>query len=186
MDKKKVVACFGDSLVYGFPYGEEYSWLKTVEQLSGHKFLNFGCCGETTVDIEQRLRCFALPEKVDALLFFGGANDVLQLTPLPVSCEALKRVLALAEAETLPLCVVLPLISGEESVNDKLCQLRKEFARIAAGKAKLLDLMPSIGEDAEEIKGAYLDGFHPKAIVYEKMGKYAAQPLAEWLEKSEE
>lgn len=176
-----VIACFGDSLIYGFLFGSEYSWIRTVEWETGHRLLNYGNCGETTIDIGQRLRFGILPD-ADALIFFGGANDVLQLMPKEESCAELKRVIAFSAEKKLPLCVVLPLLSGEETCNERLQLMRDEFERLCEGKVMTLDLMHAIGTTQEEIAEAYLDGFHPRAEVYERMGKYAAPLIAKWCE----
>ena len=178
----KAVACFGDSLIYGFPYGGEYSWINKVETLTGIKMLNYGSCGETCVDIGHRMRFSNLSPNVDALLFLGGANDVLQGTPASVSTGELKKVLSFAAEKKLPISLVLPFISGEESCNPSLQALRNSFTEIAAGKANIIDLMPAIGNQSDEIKAAYLDGFHPKSDVYERMGIYAAPLIAKWLD----
>ena len=36
--KMQTVACFGDSLIYGFPFGPRISWLAEAEKLTGDKF----------------------------------------------------------------------------------------------------------------------------------------------------
>lgn len=177
----KTIACYGDSLVYGFPYGPEYSWLRTVEKIAGLHLINFGCCGETCTDISWRLRFGQLPAGTDGLLFFGGANDVLQGTPPAVSRAALGQVLDFAGEKNLPLCVVLPLLSGEPSCNGRLAELRREFAALCEGRAEQLDLQIAVGLDDDARERAYSDGFHPRAGIYEKMGEYAAPLLAEWL-----
>ena len=37
----QTVACFGDSLIYGFPFGSRISWLAEAEKLTGDKFLKY-------------------------------------------------------------------------------------------------------------------------------------------------
>ena len=174
------VACFGDSLIYGFPYGEMYSWVYVVEKTTGIRMINYGICGETCVEIGQRLRFGKLPAGVSHLLFFGGANDVLQMTPAEVSLGEVRRVIDYAEEINLPICIVLPLLSGEESVNTKLAGLREKMTKLAEGRAYVLDLQPAVGMNAEERDTAYSDGFHPKAAVYEKMGNFAAPLIDNW------
>ena len=57
----QTVACFGDSLIYGFPFGPRISWLAEAEKLTGDKFLNYGVCGDCTDDILSRLKNMPLP-----------------------------------------------------------------------------------------------------------------------------
>ena len=77
----QTVACFGDSLIYGFPFGPRVSWIAEAEKLTGHKFLNYGVCGDCTDDILTRLQTAFLPEQTTHILFWGGANDIIQMRP---------------------------------------------------------------------------------------------------------
>ena len=51
----KYVACYGDSLVQGFPFGPRYSWTAQVENLTQIKMLNYGVCGDCCDDIIYRM-----------------------------------------------------------------------------------------------------------------------------------
>ena len=57
----KYVACYGDSLVQGFPFGPRYSWTAQVEKLTQIKMLNYGVCGDCCDDIIYRMRQYVLP-----------------------------------------------------------------------------------------------------------------------------
>lgn len=70
----KYVACYGDSLVQGFPFGPRYSWTAQVEKLTQIKMLNYGVCGDCCDDIIYRMRQYALPEYVQHVIFLGGAT----------------------------------------------------------------------------------------------------------------
>ena len=37
----QTVACFGDSLIYGFPFDPRISWLAVAEKLTGDKLFNY-------------------------------------------------------------------------------------------------------------------------------------------------
>lgn len=67
----KYVACYGDSLVQGFPFGPRYSWTAQVEKLTQIKMLNYGVCGDCCDDIIYRMRQYALPEYVQHVLFLA-------------------------------------------------------------------------------------------------------------------
>jgi len=173
------LACFGDSLVYGFPFSQDYSWTAVLEE-QGIKIINEGACGATTDDILDNMRYTPLPAGVKQVLFFGGANDVIQRCPKDATLETIRRVKKLAAEKGWQLCIVLPLLSGEATENSRLQALRAALAK--EQEVFLLDLQPAIGTTAEELKAAYLDGWHPKAQVYRKMGEYAAPLLREWLD----
>lgn len=93
----KYVACYGDSLVQGFPFGPRYSWTAQVEKLTQIKMLNYGVCGDCCDDIIYRMRQYALPEYVHHVLFLGGANDILQGRRLEDIIRDYKRVLKWCE-----------------------------------------------------------------------------------------
>ena len=177
------IACYGDSLVQGFPFGTRYSWTAQVEKASGQKIkmLNYGLCGDCCDDILYRMRQYALPEYVHHVLFLGGANDILQGRPLAAILEDYKRLVRWCEEKQYQLCIVLPLLSSEEALNRPLLTLRQAVEQLCAGKALLLDLPPAIGENNTTRSVAYLDGVHPKASTYTSMGDYAVEYLTNWL-----
>lgn len=178
----KYLACYGDSLVQGFPFGVKYSWTTVVEQLTQLKLLNYGLCGDCCDDIYYRMRQYALPEHVRHVLFLGGANDIIQGVAREYTLETMARVLAWCGEKQYQLCLALPLISTETALNRQLLQLRQDMELRFQGKALLLDLQPAIGLDAGARSRAYVDGIHPKASTYEAMGKLAAPLLEQWLQ----
>ncbi len=178
------IACYGDSLVQGFPFGTRYSWTAAVEKAAGNsiKMLNYGLCGDCCDDILYRMRQYALPQYVHHVLFLGGANDILQGRSLEHILADYKRLLEWCEEKHYSLCVVMPLLSAEEELNHHLLNLRQAVEQLCKNKAMLLDLQPAIGLTAAERSRAYLDGVHPKAATYESMGNYAVEYLVNWLE----
>lgn len=177
------IACFGDSLIQGFPYNNEYSWIAAVQERTGIKMLNYGVCGECCDDIYYRLRMTRLPEAVRHVLFLGGANDIIQGRPLKHILEDFAKLWKWCQQNNYSLCVVLPLISAEPELNVKLEALGAKLKEQLEGKALLLDVQPAIGLTAAERSQAYLDGVHPKAATYEAMGAYAAPVLQKWLQE---
>ena len=178
------IACYGDSLVQGFPFGTRYSWTAAVEKASGSKIkmLNFGLSGDCCDDILYRMRQYALPEYVHHVLFLGGANDIIQGRSLEHILDDYKRLLKWCEEKQYKLCIVLPLVSAEEGLNRHLLNLRQAVEQLCRDKALLLDLQPAIGLTAAERSKAYLDGVHPKAATYASMGDYAVEYLVNWLD----
>ena len=176
------IACYGDSLIQGFPYGPKYSWTAQVEQLTQLKMLNYGICGECCDDIVFRVRQYALPAYVKHILFLGGANDILQGRKLEAVMDDYKRLLAFCEEKQYQLCIVLPFISADAYLNRQLLNLKQELVMHYAHKALLLDVQSAIGLDAGARKKAYLDGVHPLAKVYTAIGEYAAPILQKWVD----
>ena len=53
------IACFGDSLIQGFPFGNRASWVAAVEAQGQIKMLNYGLCGDCCDDIFERMEYIA-------------------------------------------------------------------------------------------------------------------------------
>ena len=177
----RTVACFGDSLIYGFPFGPRYSWLAQAEALTGHKFLNYGVCGDCCDDILERLRRMYLPTQATHILFWGGANDIIQMRPLKFILEDLQKTLVYCQSSKLELGLVLPLLTAESGLNEYLSPLREAVSSNFAGKASLFDLQPAIGLGKKQLQAAFLDSVHPTAATYGVLGTYAAPLLDTWL-----
>ena len=178
------IACYGDSLVQGFPFGNRYSWTAAVEAASANKIkmLNYGLCGDCCDAILYRRRQYALPEYVQHVLFLGGANDILQGRRLEAILEDYKRLVSWCAEKHYKLCIVLPLLSSEEGLNRHLLNLRQAVEQLCGDQALLLDLQPAIGLDQKSRSQTYLDGVHPKATTYKLMGDYAVEYLLNWLQ----
>lgn len=185
MGNIEYIACYGDSLVQGFPYSSAYSWVAVAEKESrgAFKTLNYGLCGDATDDILYRMRQYSLPAHVRSALFLGGANDVIQGRKAAGIIRTLDAVVSLCSERDIRLCLVLPFISTEASLNRLIEGLRDAIAERFRSRAFILDLQPAIGLTPGERFKAYVDGIHPKAATYEAMGKYAAPVLAGWLKK---
>ena len=178
------IACFGDSLIQGFPFGNKSSWTAAVEAQGKIKMLNYGLCGDCCDDIFERMEYALLPEYVKHIVFLGGANDALQRRPQNVIIGDIERILKWCQQKEYKLAIVLPLISSDELLNRRLWDLRQQIELKFKDSAYLLDLQPAIGLDAGARKKAYLDGVHPTAATYRAMGEYAAPLLLQWLEQS--
>lgn len=94
----KRIFCFGDSLIQGFPYNSEYSWIKTVEKETGIQMLNYGVCGECCDEIFYRMNHNFRADNCTHVLFFGGMNDIIQGKPLKFILEDLTQVVAWSKA----------------------------------------------------------------------------------------
>ncbi len=175
------IACYGDSLIEGFPYGPRNSWLAAVEKQAKLKMLNYGICGECCDDIVYRVRMYALPEYVRRILFLGGANDLLQGRKQDDILRDYQRLVNWCDEKQYALCIVLPLISADTGLNERIVPLREAIIEKYGGKVMLLDLQPAIGLTDEERKLAYIDGVHPKSRTYEAMGLLAAPLLEKWI-----
>ena len=178
------VACFGDSLIQGYPYSNQNSWIAEVEKYAEVKMLNYGVCGECCDDILARLKTTTLPEHVHHILFLGGANDVIEGKPEKYILEDIAKLVKWCEEKKYNLCIVLPLISAEPMLNVQLQSIGRAVEEKYSDKVCVMNLQPAVGMSSLERRLAYLDGVHPKATTYKTMGKFAAPLVMEWLEKT--
>lgn len=177
------IACFGDSLIQGFPFNKNYSWIAEVEKHENIKMLNYGLCGDCCDDIFMRMKNTMLPEYIRHIIFFGGANDLLQKRPQKVILEDLNSVYLWSMQNHYKLCIVLPWISGDSKFNVYLQELKKQIQDNLADKCYLLDVQSAIGTSSAELQKAYLDCVHPTSATYKNIGAYAAPLIKEWVEK---
>lgn len=179
----KYIACFGDSLVQGFPFGSGSSWTAHAETIGSVKLLNYGVCGDCCDDIFCRMQQTVLPGYVGHIVFLGGANDILQGRPLAVIMEDIEKTVRWCAQKDRVLCIILPFISGDEGLNAGLCRLRRSLLDKYGQQVLLLDAQPAIGTTPAELDAAYLDGVHPKAGVYEAVGNYLRPLLEKWVQE---
>lgn len=112
----QTVACFGDSLIYGFPFGPRTSWLAEAEKVTGGKFLNYGVCGDCTDDILFRLQTMFLPAHIKHILFLGGANDIIQMRPQKFILEDLDKTLRYCQSKNFDLGICFATCNGGKQV----------------------------------------------------------------------
>lgn len=176
------LACFGDSLVQGFPFGNQCSWVAVLDQHPQIRVYNQGLCGDCTDDIFDRMKYRVLNPEIKHLLFLGGANDILQGVPEKFTLATIAKMVQWCEEKQYKLCLVLPLISSNAALNRKLLNLKQELEHLYSDKLFLLDLQPVIGLDEASRAKAYLDEVHPNNKTYQAMGEYALPKILQWLE----
>ena len=83
-NKQTKILCIGDSIVEGYPYGLEASWVFEVEAIRAQEgkkelWINAGISGQTTAEIRSRLGYALLRWKPDLVILSCGTNDFLFL-----------------------------------------------------------------------------------------------------------
>lgn len=175
------IACFGDSLIQGFPFGNQASWVAVLDQNPELKIYNYGLCGDCTDDILDRIKYRYLEPDIKHLLFLGGANDILQGVPEKFTLDTIAKLVKWCEEKDYQLCLVLPLISSDTYLNRRLLNLKQELQQRYQDKLFLLDLQPAIGLEEATRRKAYIDGVHPTLATYKAMGEYALPQLLAWV-----
>ena len=175
------LACFGDSLIQGFPFGNQYSWVAVLDKHPQLQVYNYGLCGDCSDDIFDRMKYRCLDADIRHILFLGGANDILQGVPEKFTLDTISKMVKWCADKNYQLCLVLPLISSDAYLNRKLLNLKQELQHQYEDKIFLLDLQPAIGLDAASRAKAYLDGVHPNNRTYQAMGEYALPLIWKWI-----
>ena len=96
------ILCIGDSIVEGYPFGEDASWVAHVEELWPHRetrWINAGISGQTTGEIRRRLEWTLQRTTPDLVILSCGTNDFLFLDgPAGEAAGAFQNIEAMAEA----------------------------------------------------------------------------------------
>jgi len=175
-----VIACFGDSLIEGFPFSSENSWVARVAGNTGMEMLNYGICGECCDDIKDRIIWHPLQKEITHVLFEGGMNDIIQGCPLLFSIEQIKQAKQFCDEQKVPFCLVMPWFCGVDELNPLIERMRAAMKKEFAGICYLLDFEPLLVKAEHRMKWFIWDGVHPKAETYESLGDYASPLLQHW------
>lgn len=184
------IACFGDSLTYGYPYGPTASWVKEAGEKLGIAAVNEGICGQTSADILARLYRALSCEKADIYVFCGGTNDILRdlaLDEITGNVRAAREAVGTAgklfvAASPLPLTPD-SIACGWQSAaaaarhDTALCAYRTELAAFAGvNTVPFIDFYESFAA-MQDHRLYYTDGVHPNRRGYEIMAATALNVL---------
>jgi len=185
MKKYKVIA-LGDSITYGYPFGQKYSWVGLVSQKLGIPIENSGINGNTFRDMAHRLVFDVLDLHPSFVILMGGANDIYQgYTVEKLEHHFLKIAKALQEHKIQPI-VALPPPVDEKGLELKLDSFRN-FLKKQARKFKwpLLNFYTPFLDPKKKTKrvqaGLLEDGVHPSASGYRLMAETAYPVLSKVL-----
>ncbi len=177
----RIIACFGDSLIQGFPFTSENSWIAEVEKRTGISMMNYGYCGECCDEIRYRVTSRMIPDGCEHILFLGGMNDLLRKRPVAYILKDMDDALQWSLEQEFHFCLVLPWFCEHRELNLKIKQLRNEMTRRFEGKCLLLDFQKVYPAGVQMHAWFFWDGVHPQSCAYQKMGEYAAPILEKWL-----
>lgn len=177
----RTIACFGDSLIQGFPFTEENSWIARSEFLNNINMLNYGRCGECCDDISDRLTRRPLPQEITHVLYEGGMNDIVQGSPLSFTLEHIQKAAIFCREQSRPLCLVLPWRCAAPELNPCIERLRNAMQNKFSKDCYLLDFSPVFKEPPPLHHYFIWDGVHPTAETYQKLGDFAAPRIENWI-----
>ncbi len=188
MLKVKIIA-LGDSITYGYPFGNKYSWVEGLSKKLGFQIENSGVNGNTLRDMYNRLVYDVLDTKPHYVILMGGANDVYQGYKLEnLEDNFLKITQALEEHKIKPIVALPPPV--EEKNFESILDAFRSFIRKKAKKAKwpIIDFYTAFLDPKKKTKKAQVglleDGVHPSAEGYRLMADTAAPSLTKILKNS--
>ncbi len=174
------IVCIGDSLTYGYGVPRRESWVSLCAQESGHAFVGRGVNGDTTGGMLARFSADVLPERPDAVLMMGGANDrffsgffgAAQANIMALAHRCCGCGMAPLIGIPIPLCP--PIRDGwcelvDASFDDDYtayCDALRHMSRVFGfGTVDFrAALLASIEASGEALRAFYLDdGLHPNA-----------------------
>lgn len=181
------IMCIGDSVTYGYPYEEVFSWPYIIGQRCGWEMINFGENGQNSGEILNRVLeqgyfyqrgvGFGTPDPVDKACILCGSNDFVFGTChiLNTLANILQMALLSKNAGIEPV-VIIPILCNPkqateswvegtdyEKVNEQLVDLRGKLIEACKDFGfKYIDLQEKYKEF-----GKLEDGLHPTVEGYE-------------------
>ena len=128
----KKIVCIGDSITYGFPYGEEASWTRLLAEATGHLIINKGINGNTTGDMLTRFSRDVLAHDPDYVIIMGGANDVVWRESVDRITWHLNEMYKLAAQKGIKVVFGLPTPIDYDESERRLQRVRDWMIKFAA------------------------------------------------------
>jgi len=173
----KKIVCIGDSITYGFPYGEEASWTRYLAEATEHLVINKGINGNTTGDMLNRFAYDVLAHDPDYVIIMGGANDIVWRESIDRITWNLNEMYRMAAAKGIKVVFGLPTPIDYDESERRLKRVRDWMKKFAADNNLPTIDFYSAFFNAEGIlqEELLLDGAHPTREGYRLM--FEAIPL---------
>jgi len=184
---RPAVACLGDSITYGFPYGQKDSWVYLAGEKLGLAMINLGINGDTTGGMLWRFDRQVVPKGPSHLVIMGGINDVLMGIEAGEVLNNIREITArsLANGICPVIGITTPLVGEAMDYHDRqalsvLEELRRGIRSYASEReipsidfhSALLD--PNGLADSR----LFVDGGHPGREGYRRMARAAEAALS--------
>ena len=180
------IISLGDSITYGYPFGNRYSWVELVSQKIGIPIINAGSNGDTFRNMENRLLTDVVDQNPDYVIFLGGANDVYHGTPLETMQERFDRIVKNLIQHKIKPILGLPTPIDDKKHEGAIAPFRK-FVKGYAKKKKLpvINFFDPFFEGKKRVSSGLLeDGVHPSVSGYRLMAEVATPVLQKILKNS--
>lgn len=175
----------GDSLTYGFQVPMDKNWIYLASKQTGHAYVNYGLCGDSTHHILQRLQFTLENKNPEGLFVMGGTNDILNYGELEEITTTLQQMIAAIEKTSLPYVIGIPpkttsqsAVAGwqyEERIEETNETLRQLRSFILEQNWPAIDFYSAL--DVPNPESLYDDGVHPNIEGYARMAEAAVPVL---------
>jgi len=172
LKKEDAILAFGDSITYGFGVSARESYPSVLAALTGYRVINAGINGETSQQGAARIPRVLETPGIGLILLCLGANDLLQRRPHAKIKSNLKRMIAMAKAENIP--VVLMGVPSFEVPERRAVGLYDEIA-----SEEEVDYLPLLLPSVLGERRFNADGVHPTAAGYGAIAEGIAAYLRE-------
>lgn len=164
------VALVGDSTTWGFPYGEEASWVTVLQrEFIHHEWWNLGQNGDTFEGMKSRIGREVIVPGADLCVLTSGINDAFGDYSMPELETYLKEIHKMLSSREIQLVLGMPININTVGwgVDEKFLRIQKIIESYALeNKLFMLDFR-GLGQ------GDYSDEVHPSRNGYQKMAKKA-------------
>ncbi len=192
------IMCIGDSLTFGYPHEEVYSWPYILGQRNGWEMINLGENGQGSGDILCRVseqgyfyqggKTFGTPDPVDKAIILCGSNDFVFGTCHILNTLAnILQIALLSKNAGIEPIIAIPILCNPkqatdswvegtdyEEVNKQLAELREKLIEACGDFGfKYIDLQEKFKDFNE-----YEDGLHPTVEGYKFIADIIEEELS--------
>jgi lysophospholipase L1-like esterase len=164
------VVCLGDSITWGFPYGEQYSWVQMLNDARIGEFINQGINGNTTSDMLRRFDRSVVRYNPTHVIIMGGANDVFCRESFDRITLNLKTMAQMAQEKGIKVIFGTPT-AVDEAEFERLLERIRNWIKDYAGKneIQIIDFAGAFFDNDGNMRRELLmpDGGHPTKEGYQ-------------------
>lgn len=173
---KKIVA-IGDSITWGFPYGEKVSWVAELKKnYPAINWINMGINGDTYEGILFRLEQDVVSQQADGCIVTAGLNDVFIGYGLNEIKDIVQRITSRLKNSGIRIILGIPVdVKSEPAFNNRAKEVQDWLLSYATeNQLAIIDFRGLALDD-------YADEVHPNDRGYAKMGRMAVEAIKEIL-----
>ncbi len=169
------VIALGDSLTYGYPFGNKYSWVSLVSEKLGTPIRNAGVNGDTFWGMLQRLPSDVIDLNPTHVVLLGGVNDLFQQAELEIIENRVIQILKKLKTQKIKPILCLPPPVQDKTLEQFMMGLRKKLrALIRKHELPSINFYNSFLNGRKQPKpNLFEDEVHPSTEGYQLMAELA-------------